>query len=114
MLEANASYRSNNKERFNLKVREWHKNNPHRIRAIQVKRKAAKLKAYPIWANKDSIDSIYAMAKFLTMATFGDGYHVDHVIPLQGKKVCGLHAENNLQILRAKDNLRKNNSFEIG
>ena len=59
--------------------------------------------ATPKWANLIEIENIYRARK--------DGEHVDHVIPLNGKNVCGLHVENNLRIIKAKDNLVKKNTF---
>ena len=64
-------------------------------------RRAKKLQATPKWANIDSIKEIYQNCP--------DGYHVDHVIPLQGENVTGLHVEYNLQYLLAIDNFRKSN-----
>lgn len=68
-------------------------------------RNALKLARIPTWANLDKIKAIYKNCP--------DGYHVDHIVPLQGKIVCGLHVENNLQYLLAKDNLTKGNKWEV-
>jgi hypothetical protein len=65
----------------------------------------AKRKQMPLWANETKIKDIYLKRPI--------GYHVDHIIPLQGKLVCGLHVENNLQYLPAKENMAKHNFFEV-
>lgn len=65
-------------------------------------------KAMPKWANTFFIQEIYALARLRTKL-FDLIFHVDHIIPLRGKLVCGLHVENNLQILPEKENLRKSN-----
>lgn len=71
--------------------------------------RARKLQATPSWANKDLIEVFYIKAKLMERLT-GEKYHVDHVIPLKGKNVCGLHVENNLQVITAKANLQKFNN----
>jgi hypothetical protein len=57
----------------------------------------------PSWANMNRIMEIYENRP--------DGCHVDHIIPLRGKYVWGLHVENNLQYLTASENMRKHNTF---
>lgn len=67
-------------------------------------------RATPKWANKAAIRKLYEEAKIMTRAT-GLLHTVDHVIPLRGETVCGLHVEHNLQVILHEDNVRKGNSF---
>ena len=69
------------------------------------KRRCAVKNRTPAWANLDTIKTIYANCP--------EGYHVDHVIPLQGKLVSGLHVESNLQYLPASENAKKFNKYQI-
>ena len=73
--------------------------------ARTAKYKSAKLNQIPSWANLDKIKEIYDKCP--------KGYHVDHVVPLQGELVSGLHVETNLQYLPAKDNLSKSNNWDF-
>ena len=67
--------------------------------------------AMPQWADSDAIKAVYARARTLTALT-GIKHSVDHVIPLNGKTVCGLHVETNLQVLMADANSSKGNQHE--
>lgn len=80
--------------------------------AAGARRHAAKLQRTPPWANQRAISGVYALARRLTRLT-GLEHHVDHIVPLQGKLVCGLHVHTNLQILPGPENCRKNNHFEV-
>lgn len=60
--------------------------------------------AQPPWADRKAIDAIYLKAQ-------QSGMHVDHIIPLKGKTVSGLHVESNLQLLTPRENHRKHNKF---
>ena len=76
------------------------------------KRKAKKLQATPPWADVKLMQSYYAMSKLLDELNPFVKHHVDHVVPLQNKLVCGLHTHTNLQILTAKQNMEKSNKFD--
>jgi hypothetical protein len=67
-------------------------------------------KATPQWANLDAIRQIYKESSRISQET-GIRHHVDHIIPIKGKNVCGLHVESNLQIIPALDNHEKFNKF---
>jgi hypothetical protein len=88
----------------------WNKENTDKRRAICAKRRAMKIQATPMWVDYDKIKEIYKEAKRLEELT-GIQFHVDHIVPLNHKEVCGLHCEDNLQILTAIDNMRKGNEF---
>lgn len=92
----------------------WTKNNKDKKNFICAKRRASKLKATPPWLTNDQlaeIANIYKQAKQLEKET-GLKHHVDHIIPLQGKEVCGLHTPWNLQVLTAEENLKKGSKYE--
>jgi len=104
-------YRELHKERINAQSRKWFSKNKGLMNAHNAKRRAAKLNATVSWAKAGLIERYYKIAQFLSK-TMNEQYHVDHMIPLQGSRVCGLHCENNLQIITAKNNLSKHNNWE--
>ena len=63
-------------------------------------------KATPKWADKKAIKAFYLNCP--------EGYEVDHIVPIRGTNVCGLHVLNNLQYLTREQNLIKNNRFQDG
>lgn len=68
--------------------------------------------ARPKWANKTAIKNIYAHRDNLNRRCPHLGpFHVDHVVPLMGKTVCGLHVEFNLRVIPQKENLEKSNKL---
>jgi len=103
------AYRAKNSDILNERTRLWKKENSHLVYANAAKRRANRIKATPSWANHKYIALWYLLAKKEADRT-GRKVHVDHIIPLQGKEVCGLHCEDNMQLLFAEDNLRKSNS----
>lgn len=109
-----ANWRDNNKDRIKVFNKNYRLLNSDKRNSLESKRRAAKLKATPVWLTKQhfaEIDFIYAHAKDCRLVT-GEPYHVDHIVPLQGRNVCGLHVPWNLQVLPADVNVRKNNRYE--
>jgi len=89
----------------------WKKDNPGYVCHINNIRYVKKKQRMPLWADPDAIRKIYEDCAALNSEHGPRSYHVDHIIPLQGKTVSGLHVENNLQILKASDNLAKSNNY---
>lgn len=82
------------------------------VRHHSAKRRAAKLTQSPPWADHEKIKAVYQLAQELTKST-GVPHHVDHIIPLTGEAVRGLHVHTNLQVITATENIRKHNKFEV-
>jgi len=109
------NYYIHNKDKVIKYTKEYRKNNPHIFAKISAKRKAAVLNRTPKWLSefdKLKINCIYQIAAMLTKVN-KEPWHVDHIIPLQGKLVSGLHVPNNLQVIRRIDNISKSNKYEI-
>jgi hypothetical protein len=102
-----------NREKVNNICRRYYQNNRGKELERSALKRANRLKAAPSWLSEDyrkEIKDFYWLAKDLT-AVSGEAYHVDHIVPLQGENVCGLHVPWNLQILPADINLSKGNRY---
>ena len=78
-------------------------NKPRRA-ATQARRRIARITSTPAWADQELIDLIYQVAADRKL-------EVDHIVPLQGKTVCGLHVHYNLQLLTESENSAKHNKY---
>jgi len=99
-----------------LKVRKnkatvvWAKNNSEKHNASQAKRRASKIQRTPPWLNPAHFFEIECIYKYCAALRSSNlDYHVDHIFPLQGDSVSGLHVPWNLQVIPAFENLSKNN-----
>lgn len=114
----NANLYKNNKESILMRQSNYRKSNPEIIRAYWAKYRAMKLQRTASWANLDKIKEVYSDCIEINLAAATAGcserFVVDHIIPLQGKNVSGLHIETNLQIITNFDNLIKSNKFIPG
>ena len=99
-------YYKNNKDKILEYKREYCRRDLSKKlkRAVNAKRNTIKLKACPSWADLAAIKEFYKNCP--------EGYHVDHIVPLKHKLVCGLHVLENLQYLPAELNLKKSNKFD--
>lgn len=104
------AYSAANKKVINERTRLWSQANSDRVNARTATYRANKRQATPKWANQGYINLFYKIAK-MEEARTGRRVDVDHIIPLRGKTVCGLHCEDNLQLLFKEDNLIKGNKL---
>lgn len=95
------------------KLNDWSKARPHLHAARQKHREARKIQAMPPWANESAIEEIYKQARERTDST-GVEHHVDHIVPLNNSRVCGLHCEANLRVITATENCQKSNRYWPG
>lgn len=110
-----AEWRKNNREAFLKTLKKYRQVNQPIRTALQNKRKAAKLQRTPNWLTEFDLLKIQCLYQVASMYSKESGYewNVDHIIPLQGKKVSGLHCPSNLRVIPAIENQRKNNKYDV-
>lgn len=126
MLAYGREYRQEHKAKIRAGIADWNKRNPDKVKqhaakvkrenkgkvnADTVKRRTAKMHRTPAWLTEDDlwmITQAYELAALRTKM-FGFAWHVDHVLPLQGKTVSGFHTPLNLQVIPGVENIRKGN-----
>lgn len=110
ILARNAARYERKAEVLKAASKEYRRTNPEKVRAWNGARRAIERKACPPWADKAAIAAIYAEAVRLERET-GIPHHVDHIVPLRGKTICGLHVAENLRAIPAIENLKKGSRF---
>jgi len=117
--EADKKYHEANKEKIKAYLFEYKKMyrklKPSKLNALEAKRRAAKIQRTPAWLTEFDllkIECLYQVAAMYSRES-GQAWHVDHIIPLQGELVSGLHVPNNLRVIPGKQNIAKSNKFEV-
>lgn len=105
---ANAAWVKANPEKNSAKSVAWQKANPEKHNANHAMRRATKLQATPAWADDFIMKEAYHLAQ-LRSKMLGFKWHVDHIVPLKSKIVCGLHCEANLRVIPGAANMLKSN-----
>ena len=106
-----AAWKEDNRERKAFTDKRWNENNKDRNCAKASRYRAKKMSATPAWANHKYIELFYKGAKIEEERT-GRKVHVDHIVPLNSPIVCGLHCEDNLQLLFMEANCSKGNRYQ--
>lgn len=110
----NASYRKKNKKKLAKYDHEFYLANKAYRRAISRKYATRKRKSCPLWLTEKQLSQMqrwYEFRENISVMT-GVEHHVDHIVPLQGDNVSGLHVPWNLRVIPAIDNLRKNKYYD--
>lgn len=109
-----ASYERNREQKRQYDRNRWKTDPVNRAKrlAAAAKYRASKLQATPKWFEQErrQIEEVYFQAALITHETL-ELHDVDHIVPLQGENVCGLHTLCNLQILLKKKNQSKKNKW---
>lgn len=109
------SYYKKNKIKINDTNKRHYQRNKEMYLGYTISRRYNQRQATPLWDKEltdFTIKEAYSLAKIRKKET-GIDWHVDHIIPLKGKLVCGLNVWNNIQLLPAEINLRKKNNYDI-
>lgn len=107
-------WQNSNRERYREIAKKCYEKTKHKRFAYQALARAAKRNAVPKWIDdqlKQEIQEFYVEARSKTKET-GTHYEVDHIVPLMGEDVCGLHVPWNLRVITRYENRSKANRFK--
>lgn len=111
IIDKKVAWNKSNPEKFKATQAKYAKNNPEKFAIKASTRRASLLKATPKWLTE--ADIVRMNAKYQLAAMFneytGEEWHVDHIYPLKGKEVCGLHVPSNLRVIPWLENVKKGN-----
>lgn len=107
-----AKRRAEKRHLFRAASKRFRENNPGAKNADTQARRAMLRGAYVKWADEFFIREIYELAALRTKLT-RVRWSVDHVIPLRGKNVCGLHVETNMRVIPLTENVAKSNHYSM-
>ena len=109
--EARRAHQQRNREDYRRRSKEYDLAHKSERAARENFRRAQKISATPKWLTKVQKDEMVQLYKLREQLSLEKGiiYHVDHIIPLINKDICGLHVPWNLQVIPAIDNLKKSN-----
>jgi hypothetical protein len=110
--ESSRKHIKNNPEYDKVRWRRRIQENPGKEKARTAVRRAKRLGRYVIWSDKSRIQSVYDECEYMNSVS-DQQYQVDHIIPLCGIDITGLHVHNNLQILTKEQNIAKSNKYAI-
>jgi len=117
----------NNPEKYLAQIAQWQRNNPEKLREYHLKYtranagkrnlwtsnyRQAKVDRTPVWLNDGHMFEMECVFKYCAaLRNIGLDYHVDHIIPIRGARVSGLHVPWNLQVIPGRENMSKGNKF---
>lgn len=107
-------YHKSNRTKILEYQKSWREGNPDKVAKARFSRRVNFDNAKPSWLSAEmelEIKRFYTHAKDCYLVT-GEEYEVDHIIPIKGKDICGLHVPWNLQVLPKDLNRRKSNTYD--
>ena len=111
--ENTKKWRAGNKEKVKQYAQQYRKEKKTLRTFLERKRQINKKQRLPVWVTQDELERIkclYQVAEMYRKEGLSD-WHVDHIVPLQGKTVSGFHCFNNLRVVESKENLAKHNKW---
>jgi hypothetical protein len=100
------------KHKWQARNKKYAATHKDKVNAKTVAYQLAKANRVPLWADKEKIKELYKKAVLKSIET-GIQWHVDHIVPLRGKLVSGLHVPENLRVIPGIENVKKANRYII-